>query len=154
RFSEEKKQMKEEQTTGDVLKSAAGFSIGLGILMIVAGFFSIPQPFAAGIGISVFIGWLLVFGGVLYLAYSFAPKGFGSFAWRFLVGALYIFGGFYVIANPTIGLETLTFVVAVVLIAEGILQLVGYFQIRALSGSGWILFDGIVTLLLGILIVY
>ena len=146
--------MSEEKTTGDVLKSAAGLSIGLAVLMIVAGFFAIARPFAAGIGISIFIGWLMVFGGVIYLAYAFAAKGFGGFVWRFLIGLLYIFGGFYLIANPGIALESLTLVVAVVLIAEGVLQLISYFQVRALSGSGWILFDGIVTVLLGVLIIY
>lgn len=146
--------MKEKQTTEDALKSAAGFSIGLAVLMIVLGFVAIALPTVAGLGISVFVGWLMVFGGVIYLAYAFAAKGFGGFVWRVLIGLLYTFGGFYLVANPGIALESLTFVVAVILMAEGVLQMIAYFQVRALDGSGWILFDGIVTLLLGVLIIY
>src|SRR5262245_36956466 len=146
--------MNEQQTTGDVLKSAAGFSIGLAVLMIVVGFVAIAMPTAAGLGVSLFVGWLMVFGGVIYLAYAFAGMGFGGFVWRFLIGLLYTFGGFYVIANPGIALESLTLVVGVIIIAEGILQLIGYLRVRTFSGSGWILFDGIVTLLLGVLILY
>jgi uncharacterized membrane protein HdeD (DUF308 family) len=43
-------------------------------------------------------------------------------------------------------------VVAAVFLAEGVLELVVFFQFRALPGSGWILFDGIVTLLLAYVI--
>jgi uncharacterized membrane protein HdeD (DUF308 family) len=145
--------MKEESTT-DSFKSAAGWSIGLAVLMIVVGFFAIMRPAAAGIGVSVFVGWLIIFSGIVYVGYAFTAQGFGSFMWRALIGALYIFGGFYLIANPGIALESLTFVVAVIILAEGVLQMIGYFQIRSVPGSGWMLFDGLVTFGLGILILY
>jgi uncharacterized membrane protein HdeD (DUF308 family) len=43
-------------------------------------------------------------------------------------------------------------VLAAILIAEGVLQMIVFFQFRSLPGSGWVLFDGIVTLLLGFMI--
>jgi uncharacterized membrane protein HdeD (DUF308 family) len=48
----------------------------------------------------------------------------------------------------------LTLVLAVILFAEGMMQILAYFSLRALPGSGWILFDGIVTLLLGMMILF
>lgn len=145
--------MKKESTT-DHFKNATGWSIALAVLMIVVGFFAIFRPAAAGLGVSVFIGWLIIFSGIVYLGYAFSAQGFGSFAWRALIGVLYMIGGFYLIANPGIALESLTFVVAVILIAEGILQAISYFQYSTVPGSGWVLFDGIVTLILGIVIIY
>jgi len=145
--------MKEESTT-DSFKNATGWSIALAVLMIVVGFFAIMRPAAAGIGVSVFVGWLIIFSGIVYVGYAFTAQGFGSFAWRALIGALYMFGGFYLIANPGLALESLTFVVAVIILAEGVLQMIGYFQVRSAPGSGWILFDGLVTFGLGILIIY
>jgi uncharacterized membrane protein HdeD (DUF308 family) len=47
---------------------------------------------------------------------------------------------------------TLTLVLAVFLTFEGILELVFYFQIEQRRQAGWVLFDGIVTLILGMLI--
>jgi uncharacterized membrane protein HdeD (DUF308 family) len=44
--------------------------------------------------------------------------------------------------------------VAAVFIAEGVMQMIVFFQFRSLPGSGWILFDGIMTIFLGILIGY
>lgn len=100
------------------------------------------------------LGWVIVFGGILHVIYAFAAGGVGSFLWRTLVGIVYIVGGFYLVLNPPLALASLTLVVGVILIAEAVLQIIAFFQLRYTSGSGWILFDGIVTLLLAILILY
>jgi uncharacterized membrane protein HdeD (DUF308 family) len=50
------------------------------------------------------------------------------------------------------GLASLTLVLALYLFAEGVLELIMGFRLRPMPGSGWLLFDGIVTLVLGILI--
>jgi uncharacterized membrane protein HdeD (DUF308 family) len=42
-----------------------------------------------------------------------------------------------------------TFPLGIFLIAEGLVDLVAYFQNRSATGSGWIPLDGIVTLILG-----
>ena len=54
--------------------------------------------------------------------------------------------------HPLLGVLSLTLVLAVFLLFEGILELVLYFQIRRTAHSGWILLDGVITLLLGLLI--
>ena len=56
------------------------------------------------------------------------------------------------VMNPLLGVLSLTLVLAVFLLLEGVLELALYFRIRRVQHAGWILFDGIVTLLLGILI--
>jgi len=61
-----------EQSTAGVLKDAAGISIGWAIVMIVLGFVAILMPLATGIGVSIFVGWIMVFSGFAYLAYAFA----------------------------------------------------------------------------------
>ena len=54
--------------------------------------------------------------------------------------------------NPLLGVLSVTLLLAVFLLVEGILELVLYFRIRQVRNAGWVLFDGIVTLILGILI--
>lgn len=138
----------------DDLKKSAGLSIGMAVLMVVAGLLAIFNPFAAGLGISLVIGWLIVFSGILHVIYAFSAGGVGSFLWRTLVGILYIIGGLFLVLNPPIALASLTLTVGIVLIAESVLQFVAFYQLRDVTGSGWILFDGIATLVLGILILY
>ncbi|MCK7503997.1 MAG: DUF308 domain-containing protein [Desulfobacterales bacterium] len=57
-------------------------------------------------------------------------------------------GGFYLLARPVAGLESLTLALAVYLVMESVLEFILAFQLRPAPGSGWLLFDGIVTLAL------
>jgi uncharacterized membrane protein HdeD (DUF308 family) len=140
------------QSTTDVLKEVAGMSIGWSVVMIVLGFAAVFMPLTTGIGISILVGWAMVVGGLAYIAYAFAAQGAGSFIWRVLVGAFYVVGGGYLAFHPGLALESLTLVVAAILFVEGVTEIIMYFQVSSLSGSGWILFDGIVTIVLAYLI--
>ena len=136
----------------DIVRHVTGLSIGLALLMIVLGFAAMLKPFAAGVGISLFIAWIIVFSGVAHVVYAFGAGSAGSFLWRFLIGVVYILGGLYLVRSPSIALASFTLLLAAILIGEGVFQLVTFFQLRALPGSGWILFDAVLTLLLGGLI--
>lgn len=138
----------------DIFRRVTGLSIGLALLMIALGFAAMFKPFAAGVGISLFIAWIIVFGGVVHILYAFAAGSAGSFLWRTLIGVAYIAGGVYLLKNPAIALASFTLMLAVILIAEGVFQLITFFQLRVLPGSGWILCDAIVTLILGGVIAY
>lgn len=141
-----------EQSTTDVFKKVTGMSIGLAVLMIVLGFLAVALPLATGIGVSILVGWIVVFGGFTYVAYAFTAEGAGAFLWRMLIGIVYVVGGIYLLFHPALALQSLTLVLAAILIAEGVLQMIVFFKFRSLPGSGWVLFDGIVTLLLGFMI--
>jgi uncharacterized membrane protein HdeD (DUF308 family) len=142
------------QSTTNVFKEITGMSIGWAILMIVLGFLAIALPLATGIGVAIMVGWIIVFSGFAYLAYAFAAQGAGAFLWRMLIGIVYVVGGLYLVFHPGLALESLTLVVAAILFAEGALQMIVFFQFRSLPGAGWVLVDGIVTLILGFLIAY
>jgi uncharacterized membrane protein HdeD (DUF308 family) len=120
--------------------------------MIILGFVAIIMPIATGIGISILVGWAMVLGGFSYLAYAFAAQGAGSFIWRMLVGAFYIVGGGYLAFHPGLTLASLTLLVAAIFLVEGITEIVTFFQFSSIPGSGWTLFDGIVTIFLAYMI--
>jgi uncharacterized membrane protein HdeD (DUF308 family) len=54
--------------------------------------------------------------------------------------------------QPLAGLESLTFALAIYLFVEAILEFALGFKLRPRPGSGWLLFDGLVTLILAIMI--
>jgi uncharacterized membrane protein HdeD (DUF308 family) len=120
--------------------------------MIILGFVATVMPIATGIGISILVGWAMVLGGFSYLAYAFAAQGAGSFIWRVLVGAFYIIGGGYLAFHPGLTLASLTLLVAAIFLVEGITEVVTFFQFSSIPGSGWTLFDGIVTIFLAYMI--
>ena len=137
--------------TGDIRKATA-WSIVLSVLMIAAGVLAIFSPAIAGVAVAVFFAWLLIFSGILHLAYAWQAGRAGAVVWEILVGLLYGAIGAYLLAHPVAGLASLTLALTFYLVLEGVLEFVLSFQLRPLPGSGWLLFDGIVTLLLAAMI--
>jgi uncharacterized membrane protein HdeD (DUF308 family) len=76
----------------------------------------------------------------------------GGFAWELLVAVLYAFIGVYLLVHPVRGLESLTLALVIYLLVEAILEFVLGFTLRPLPGSGWLVFDGIITLILAVMI--
>ena len=141
-----------KSSLGTIAKQSVGWSIGLSILLIVAGILAIVMPPAAGIAVLVIVAWLLMFSGAVHLVFAWHTRTAGGMMWELLLGILYIFVGIYVLLHPVAGLATLTLFLAVYLFLEGALELVLSFRLRPLPGSNWLLFDGIITLILAILI--
>jgi uncharacterized membrane protein HdeD (DUF308 family) len=134
------------------VSKSIGWSIALSVLMIVAGVLAIGSPLAAGVAVNVFVAWLLVFSGCVHLVFSWYARTSGGFLWELLVGLVYVCTGVYLLVHPVVGLESLTLVLAIYLLLEAILEFVLGFALRPHRGSGWLLFDGVVTLILAVMI--
>ncbi len=139
-------------SVGTIVKKSVGWSIGLSVLMILAGFLAIAVPQAAGIAVNLLVAWLLVFSGAAHLVFAWHTRTTGGILWELLLGILYIFVGAYLLFRPVAGLASLTLALAIYLFAEGVLELILSFRLRPMPGSGWLLFDGIITLILGVMI--
>lgn len=140
--------MSEQSGVVGVLKETTGLSIGWGVVTIVLGFVALLLPLATGIAVSAFVGWIIVIGGIAYSASAFAVSGAGAFIWRLLIGIVYVAGGGYLAFHPSLALESLTLIVAAIFFIEGILETAVFFHLRSIPGSGWILFDAILTFVL------
>lgn len=134
------------------VKKSVGWSIGLSALMIVAGILAIALPLAAGIAVNLLVAWLLVFSGCVHLVFAWHTRSAGGFLWELLVGILYIFIGVYLLIHPLAGLVSLTIALAIYLLLEAVLEFVLGFTLRPLPGTGWLIFDGIITLILAVMI--
>ena len=141
-----------QQSPSSVVQKASTWAIVWGVLLIILGVLAVGVPLAAAVAVNVMIAWLIVLAGVIHLIAAFHAHGAGSVLWRLLVGIAYLFFGVYLIARPAVGVASLTLVLASLFLIEGILNIVLFFRIRSAAGSSWFLFDGVVTLLLGLLI--
>jgi uncharacterized membrane protein HdeD (DUF308 family) len=137
---------------GAIAKESVGWSIGLSVLMLVAGTLAIVMPPVAGIAVLVIVAWLLMFSGAAHLVFAWHTRTTGGMIWELLLGILYIFVGIYALLHPAAGLASLTLFLAAYLFVEGVLEFVLSFRLRPMPGSSWLLFDGIITLILAILI--
>jgi len=140
------------KTAVGTARKASGWSMLWGILMFICGILAISLPLASSIGIIILLAWLILFAGISHLIFAFHSHSIGGFLWQILLALIYGAAAIYMLMNPLLGVLSLTLVLAVFLLVEGILELALYFRIRQVRHAGWVLFDGIVTLILGILI--
>ena len=140
------------ETVLDNVKRASGWSVALAVLMILAGILAIISPLIAGVVIVYVVAWTAIFNGVAQLVYAFRAHTGGRMILEILLGLLYIVAGVFILLHPGGGLLALTLVIACFLLVYGVFALVLAFQLRPHSGWGWVLFDAIVTILLGVLI--
>jgi uncharacterized membrane protein HdeD (DUF308 family) len=143
--------MDPETAVGTATK-AGGWSMLWGILMFVCGILAISLPLASSIGIVIVLAWLILFAGICHLIFAFQSHSVGGFLWQVLLAVVHGIAGIYMLMNPLLGVLSLTLVLAVFLLFEGILEIALYFGIRRVRHAGWVLFDGIITLILGIFI--
>jgi uncharacterized membrane protein HdeD (DUF308 family) len=132
--------------------NATTWSIVLSVLMIAAGVLAVCVPVIAGVAVTALVGWLLVFSGVLHLAFAWRAGRAGAVLWEVLLGIVYGGIGFYLLASPVAGLASLTLAIAFYLLIEGVLEFVLSFQLRPAPGTGWLMVDGIITLVLAVMI--
>ncbi len=134
------------------IKKASGWSIALGVLMILAGLIAMVEPGAFGVVIALVIGWSAIFNGFAQIVYGFRTHGGAHVFLEVILGVIYIIAGIYLLMHPVGGLLALTLFLAAFLLVYGIFALVLAFRMRPHKGWGWVLCDGIITILLGALI--
>src|SRR3984893_16492725 len=139
-------------STVPIVRESVGWSIALSVLMIIAGLLSIAIPAAAGIAVNLLVGWMLVFSGGAHLVYAWQTRHNRGFVWELLLGILYFFVGGYLLVNPISGLVSLTLALSLYLWMEGILEFILSYMLRSMPGAGWLLLDGIVTVILAFMI--
>ena len=141
-----------DQDMLSTLRKHAGLGMALGIGIAIAGVLAVISPFVAGLSVTIAVGVLLIVSGISRLFLAFKMGSFGRGLLMFLLGALTLVVGGYLIARPGMGLATLTLVLAAYLFVDGAFEIVYAFRLRPIKGWGWTLFSGIAALVLGIMI--
>lgn len=130
----------------------SGTEIVVGVLLVILGLIAIARPLYATIASTVVFGWLFIFAGIAQIVYAFGSKGAGQVIWKVLLGILYLGAGIIVLSNVLGGAIALTLILGITIFAQGVLQTILAFQIRPARSWGWVLFGGILAIILGILL--
>ncbi len=124
-----------------------------GVALMVLGLLAVALPNVATLAIEIFIGWLLLIGGLFRLIAVLRARGAPGFWWSLLTAVLAVVLGFLLIADPLEGVLTLTMVLVAVFLAEGVVGILNALDFRRhLPNWGWSLFGGLVNLVLAFLI--
>jgi len=125
-----------------------------GIALLVLGAIAVIVPPLATLAFTFFFGWLILISGVIGLVTTFWMKGAPGFWWSLLSAILGIVVGVMLLASPVVGALSLTFVLIGFFLVEGAVSIMfALDHKRELSGQwGWMLFSGIIDLILAFMI--
>ncbi len=135
------------------LRAKWGWIVALGVVYTIAGFVALGSIVTATV-VSVFVvGIMMIVAGIFEVINSFQIKSWGKFLFWLLIGILYIIGGFATFENPLLFAAFLTIVLGFTLIISGVARIFLAFSMKAEGSWIWVALSGVITLLLGLLIV-
>ena len=125
-----------------------------GIVLVVLGALAVVIPPLATVAFTLVLGWLFLVSGAIGLATTFWARGAPGFWWSLLSAVLAIVVGGWIIASPAGGVVSLTLVLIVFFVIEGVASIMFAIEHRReFSGRwGWMLASGAIDLVLAAMI--
>jgi uncharacterized membrane protein HdeD (DUF308 family) len=123
-----------------------------GIIFTLLGFIAVALPGISTLSAELFIGWLLIFAGIVQLFRTFKARHAPGFLGSLLSGILYLVFGCLLVLFPIAGILSLTLLLTVFFIAEGIAKIILAFQLRPFRRWGWFLLNGVLALVIAYII--
>ena len=136
--------MATEHPVIETAKRFTGWNILAAVLFIMLGLFAIAEPATAVVGFVRLLGWLLIFGGVAYFIVAFKGGGAGGakrVLFQILSATAFVLAGLYILTHPQLAIGTLTTLLAVVIFAAGVFDIITYFRLQREHPSGWMLLN-------------
>jgi len=132
------------------IKSGASSMKWMGLLTIIFGVLAMGMPYITGQSVLTLIGILVMAGGIMRMIWAFKAGSLGKGILVFVIGGLTLLAGFWVITEPFIAAGALTIVLSVYFFLDGFAEIMA--ALSLVEGKGWLIFDGVVTVVLGALL--
>lgn len=136
-------------------KANWGWFLAWGILLVIAGILALIDAAFATLVSVFFLGILLLAGGIVGIinSFSFWWGKWRGFVLHFLLAILYIIAGVVLMHQPIAGAVWLTLLLGIFYLILGCSRIIYFSTVKALRW-GWGLTNGIISLLIGILILF
>ena len=128
-----------------------GWFLAFGIALLVLGFAAVARSVTATVATMIFFGWLLVLASGVEIAQAVLVGHWAGFFHHLLAAILFGVVGLLLVTRPIISAETLTLFMAMFFLIGGLFQIIASIAV-ALPGWGWQVADGVITLILGALV--
>lgn len=128
-----------------------GWLLALGVLLLILGVIALADAVATTVISALVFGWILLVAGIVEGVQAFRHRGGGHLLLHVLNAVLSIVVGVVLVQNPAAGAVVLTLVLAVYFVVAGVFRIVAAWSTHA-PGRSWVIFNGVVTLLLGVMI--
>ena len=123
-----------------------------GVIAIILGIMAMMMPGLIGVSVVYLLGVIVLIAGIMRMIWAFQAGGLGKGLLMFAIGLLTLLVGLALLVHPLFASGFLTIMLALYFILDGISEIAAGFQRRPSDGWGWMLFGGIVSILLGMMI--
>lgn len=123
-----------------------------GIFFIILGISAIALPLLCAITIEFLLGTLFILAGLMGLLRSFKSKGIPGTIFSVLTYILFLLSGIMILTTPMLGIKIIAVILAFFFIGSGFFKMMFSFLLKPGKGWAWTLFDGIISIILGIII--
>jgi len=128
-----------------------GWFLVFGLGLIVLGIAAVVRSVTATIASMLFFGWLLVVACGIEVAQAVLVGHWAGFFHHLVAAILFGVAGFLLVTRPLLSAEVATMLIAVFFLVGGLFEVVGSAWV-ALPGWGWQMADGLITFVLGLLV--
>jgi uncharacterized membrane protein HdeD (DUF308 family) len=125
--------------------------LALGIFLIILGWIAAGSAIATTVLSVTVFGWVLLVAGAALIVLSFLTGNWGGFLLSLGAGALSIIAGIAILNSPLAGAAAITLMIGTILVAVGIFRSIASIVMQ-FSNWGWALLSGIVSFVLGALL--
>ena len=123
-----------------------------GMLMCLAGLAAMAFPVLGSLAVELTTAIAFLAAGLIGIAAFFRSGMRGEMAAELIAAVLYLIMGAVLLADPLTGLLSMTLFVAAAFVAAGIYRIVAAFRMKPAQGWGWVLTNGAVSVLLGLML--
>ena len=129
-----------------------GWFVALGLVLILAGVFALGDVVAVTLVSVIFIGAMLLVGGIFQIVQALMTKQWSGFLLNLFVGLLYVIGGFLIMQEPVHGSIIITLLLLAAILVGGITRIMIALRHRELTGWWLMLLGGIISVILAIML--
>jgi len=128
-----------------------GWFLALGIGLLLLGIAAVVRSVKATVISMLFFGWLLVLAGGIEAAQALLVGKWAGFFLHLVAAVLFLVTGIVILRRPVLGAEIATILMAMFFLISGLFQLVASLALHE-PDWGWQALNGIITSLLGVLV--
>jgi len=134
------------------LRAKWGWIVALGVVYVVAGVIALGSVVMATVATVIVVGIMMIVAGVAEVINAFQVRTWGRFLFWLALGVLYIIAGFVAFESPLLTAVWLTLFLGAALVASGLVRIFLGFNMREGMPWIWVVASGVITLLLGLII--
>ncbi len=136
----------------DILRAPGRAGTVWGFAVMLLGVLAVSMPFVSGVATTSLVSVLITAAGIAMTVFAFKAGSFGKGLLQFLFGGITIVAGVAMFMTPMLSMFTLTGVLMVYFVVDGLFAIYNGVKGRGTPGWGWVTISGIASIVLAVLL--